>query len=106
MTKCEPLRRTLDGEPLWLTQCENHEIAELLLAVGADVDSRNHEGMTPLHLAARDGHAHLVQLLIDHGANLSTADGEGCTPYTLGQVRRPTYSIHPCSSRSTGKLNK
>eukprot|EP00959_Pyramimonas_sp_CCMP1952_P111071 2323584-Pyramimonas_sp.AAC.1 len=65
-------------------------MAELLLAVGADVNSRNREGMTALHLAAREGHAKLAQLLIDHGADPSTADHEGCTPYILGQVRDRT----------------
>eukprot|EP00959_Pyramimonas_sp_CCMP1952_P446615 9351450-Pyramimonas_sp.AAC.3 len=64
-------------------------MVELLLVVGADVNSRNREGMTALHLAAREGHAKLAQLLIDHGADPSATDNEGCTPYILGQVRDP-----------------
>lgn len=39
-------------------------------------------GYTPLHEAVRMGHAHLVQLLLTHGARVTTKDIYGNTPYS------------------------
>jgi len=41
----------------------------LLIRSGAEVDSRNNDGITPLHLAAARGYAGVVELLIKHGAS-------------------------------------
>jgi len=44
----------------------------MLLAARCEADAMNHEGTTPLHEAAFNGHAPLVKLLLDSGAS---ADG-------------------------------
>lgn len=36
--------------------------------------------MTPLHYAAKYGHAEVVELLIQHRAQVNALDGVGCTP--------------------------
>ena len=43
------------------------ECLRLILQAGADVEARVASGRTPLMLAARAGHLHAVQLLIEHG---------------------------------------
>jgi ankyrin repeat protein len=43
-------------------------IAEMLLAHGAEADTRDWEGKTPLFLAKENGHAEIVELLRKHGA--------------------------------------
>lgn len=43
---------------------------KLLLDRGANPNPHNPDNFTPLHAAARNGNADLVQLLIDHGARL------------------------------------
>jgi len=47
------------------------EVVKLLLEKGADVNSRNSDGDTPLIFAVRCGHAGLVKLLLEKGADAS-----------------------------------
>ena len=51
---------------------------ELLVKHGADVNSRDAEGFTPLHVAAIHGKIQIVKKLLDLGAddNLTTLDGK------------------------------
>ena len=49
------------------------EIVELLLSRGANVNSRNVEGGTALHLAA-NGHADVVSVLLANSANVDLAN--------------------------------
>ena len=51
------------------------EMAEMLLAAGADADARDGRGYTPLHTAAEYDAAEVVRLLAGAGAELSA-----CTP--------------------------
>jgi ankyrin repeat protein len=46
-------------------------IARLLLSKGASVDVSSSEG-TPLHVAASNGKSSIVQILLEHHANVST----------------------------------
>ena len=49
-----------------------------LLRRGADVDTPDHVGVTPLHLAARNGHKKCLRVLVeDFKANIGVLDGEG-----------------------------
>ncbi len=57
------------------------EAVRLLLEAGAEVNSvGGYDDEIPLHTAARFGHSRIVALLLEHGAALNTADGEGNTP--------------------------
>lgn len=65
------------------------EIARALVEAGADVRYRAPEafdgghcaaGRTPLHAACERGNAELVQVLLQHGADVSAEDDEGNSP--------------------------
>lgn len=40
-------------------------------------------GMTPLHHAAKEGHAEVIELLISKGAEVNARDNENKTPLKL-----------------------
>ncbi|KAJ1330882.1 serine/threonine-protein phosphatase 6 regulatory ankyrin repeat subunit B [Microdochium nivale] len=47
------------------------------------VDSHDRDGNTALHVAAEEGYADLVQVLISHGARVGARNLKGCTPLHL-----------------------
>ncbi len=57
------------------------EIVRLLVAAGADVNlADGAKRCTPLHMAARRGHAETAAALLDRGANIEARDNLGHTP--------------------------
>jgi ankyrin repeat protein len=56
------------------------EMAEFLIAHGADVASRTDSGITPIHLAA---YPEMVRILVKHGADLEAREDGGGTPLHL-----------------------
>lgn len=56
------------------------ECAEILISAGADPNSQDWDGLSPLHYAAGEGQMGVAQLLIQHGADPSLQDPQGHTP--------------------------
>ena len=52
------------------------EVAELLIAEGADVNALALDGSTPLHFAAWNGYKEVAEILIDNGADLNVINNE------------------------------
>jgi ankyrin repeat protein len=70
--------------PLHFAASEGHlEVARMLLELGADVNSQNDEGLTPLQRASqvqREGESGIMRLLLDYGANVNVHDKRRNTP--------------------------
>jgi ankyrin repeat protein len=59
----------------------NHtDVAAYLLDKGADANAAKTDGVTPLHIAARNGNIGMMKLLLDSGANINAIDSKGWTP--------------------------
>lgn len=54
-------------------------VARALLTKGANVNTKDETGATPLILAARNGHNAIMRVLIANGANLDAQDTDGHT---------------------------
>jgi hypothetical protein len=65
-------------------------VAKQLLEKGSDVNARC-VGVTPLHAAARFGHANIVRLLLEWGADPTIKSDGGYTPLMIAEYyRKPT----------------
>lgn len=67
----------------WLSQAAmygRNQTVEMLLKLGANVNTIDNLDRTPLHWTACYGHVETVKLLLDHGADINARDDEGNTP--------------------------
>ncbi|CAM9384109.1 unnamed protein product [Rangifer tarandus platyrhynchus] len=67
------------GPPGGAQNGDDHS-AHLLLDQGARVDAQEHEGWTPLHLAAQNNSENVAWLLVSHQADPNLREAEGKTP--------------------------
>lgn len=65
---------------------------------GSDLSLEDFQGQTPLHVAARRGHAAVVSLLLRSGAAVNARDQEGLSPLLLAVRGR----YPPCVHRGAG----
>ncbi|RWS25067.1 Ankyrin repeat domain-containing protein 50-like protein [Leptotrombidium deliense] len=56
------------------------EILRHLASLGADLEARDFEKRTALHVASWQGHRNTVKTLLECGADVNACDGEGRTP--------------------------
>lgn len=69
---------------------DQFEMAEYLIACGADVRARNDGGVTPLHLAA---YPETVRILVKHGADLEAREDGGGTPLHLASENPESLDV-------------
>jgi ankyrin repeat protein len=61
-------------------QYGHRDVAELLLANGADIEAKSYGGSTPLQSAVCGGHKDMVELLLAHKANVNYQEDAGRSP--------------------------
>ena len=85
--KADVNARTRDGDTAlyWVvgTQEDSREYIRTLLDYGADINSQNTFGSTPLHQASRRNRSMNLSYLISMGANINGVTSEGYTALTL-----------------------
>jgi ankyrin repeat protein len=74
----DPCATDLKGNTALMGVAFKNELEIATRLVGrCDVNTRNHQGQTAVMMAALFGHADLVRLLAQHGADLSLTDASG-----------------------------
>ena len=72
---------------------QNKDVAELLIAKGADVNARTVDGYTPLHQATILGLMDVAELLIAKGADVNAKNKDGTTPIHLASIKAHNEDI-------------
>ena len=72
---------------------KNAEVAQWL-AKGADLESKDREGRTPLMLAAQYGRTATVRLLLDKGAKADARDAQGWNAFMLALLAPSGGVVH------------
>ncbi|KAI5783940.1 ankyrin repeat-containing domain protein [Peziza echinospora] len=80
---CRPAPETVLGASALICAAKlgHAGVVELLLARGANVESRDEKGITPCMWAAKEGHEGIVRLLLAKGADVRAKDKKGITPF-------------------------
>jgi ankyrin repeat protein len=64
----------------WAALNDHRDAVKLLLAHGADVNTKDDSGWTPLHWAAHKGSKAVAELQLAHGTEVNAKDDGGFTP--------------------------
>ena len=74
------------------------KLAHLIEEYSFDLDVRDKNGQTPLHLAAARGKTKCIQLLLDNKADSNAQDKNGCTPlhiayFHMHSINHPSITL-------------
>ncbi|KAK5053134.1 hypothetical protein LTR84_002108 [Exophiala bonariae] len=67
----------------WAVTNGSEVVVKLLLAKGADLESKDEDGGKPLYWAAANGHAGVAKLLLEKGVNPGAKNYVGVTPLSI-----------------------
>ncbi|KAK7479628.1 hypothetical protein BaRGS_00029177 [Batillaria attramentaria] len=73
-----------DKELRWACENDKDVAVRLLLQLGANVEADVH-GLRPLHVASKRGNEKIVQILLDHHANINAEDPDKQKPSSIAK---------------------
>jgi len=87
----------------WTTEYPgNARVVEVLISMGANVNAKDKDGFTTLHLAAFDGNLEVTKILVANGADINTKENNGLTPLNIAMAKGHT-AIVQCLSNAGAK---
>ena len=91
------------GTPLQLSVRAGHiTVVQLLVAHGADINSRSAYKSTPLHIALQEGHLEIAKWLLDRGADVNSKGKGGVTPLHIAASEGYLEIFHMLLERNAG----
>ncbi|CAM9965388.1 unnamed protein product [Ectocarpus sp. 4 AP-2014] len=63
-------------------------LALKLVKAGVNLDSKDEDGMTPLHVVGQSGDKEMATFLFENGADITIKDNKGKTPLQWAQINR------------------
>jgi uncharacterized protein len=81
-------------------------VARVLIDAGADVNKPCEHGRTALHMAAAWGHADVVQMLLENGADPTIVDEEGMAPPNVARLGYSSNNVSVEQRSAVCKLFK
>jgi len=85
------LHNTLLHIACYVDSDDSDDAVRDLLQAGANVEYKNKDGMTPLHIACEKNHTSITRMLIKAGANVNAKDNGGKTPLHLACEKNHKY---------------
>ncbi|CAM9667836.1 unnamed protein product, partial [Laminaria digitata] len=73
-----------------MTDIEKKAVARKLLEVGVNIDTKDENGMTVLHVVGQNGDKELATFLFENGADHTLKDNNGKTPLQWAQLNSHT----------------
>ena len=104
----DPAARSNDGESALHVVPGGYaelEVVQVLLMWKGDVNNRDYDGETPLHLAVKLGDAELAGLLLQSGADANATNTAGATPLDFAKKDEIRWLLRSHKGRKgTGAL--
>ena len=86
-----------ENSPLYRACAYNHpDIVTYLISKGANINRKNSNGLTCLHIASYNNYSDIVKILLDKGANINAVDNNQNTPLI--------YAVKNASDKTTSQL--
>nr|CAB3221831.1 ankyrin repeat and SAM domain-containing protein 4B [Phallusia mammillata] len=89
---------------LWSAYTGNLSALKLCCSRGGDPNKSDHTGNSALHLAAQNGHLHLVSFLVIFGANVWHVDNSYHTALDIAGIRKQTDCVKYLDNAANKKL--
>ncbi|CAM9469850.1 unnamed protein product, partial [Scytosiphon promiscuus] len=73
-----------------MSSAEKKALALKLVEAGVNIDAKDEDGMTPLHVVSQSGDKELATFLYENGADITLRDSKGNTPLQWAQINSHT----------------